>query len=171
RNWESSLLDFSNFDLVFGHFPIERYRGNPNQYHYVTLMRDPIERIVSHYFYAKNRPQENVDQRKLKNSYQKEISLDEMDIVDFAKFKDVKIMYQKYLNNFQPSDFQLVGFTDHYDQFLLKLRDLLEIEVDTSMHARKGTKQAITPKQERQLQRILKDSVEYYEDFRRYWLP
>lgn len=46
RNHEASFIDFSGCDLIFGHFPIERYTSEKNQY--VALCRDSYDRCLSH---------------------------------------------------------------------------------------------------------------------------
>lgn len=48
RNREFSLIDFSPFDIVFGHFPIERYRSG--RYEYIALLRHPVDRAISQFF-------------------------------------------------------------------------------------------------------------------------
>lgn len=58
RNRECQLLDFGGFDLVFGHFPLGRYTRSG--YRYVTLLRDPLERAISHFNYWKNLPASNL---------------------------------------------------------------------------------------------------------------
>ena len=83
RNTETTLLNFENFDLVFGHFPISRYQRP--EYRYIALMRHPIKRAVSHFFYWKDvLPETNLNAIG-KNPIIKEIKNGDVDFITFLK--------------------------------------------------------------------------------------
>jgi hypothetical protein len=50
-NWDSENLppNYDNYDVIMGHFPIQKYEhlGWPT----ITFLRDPVERVLSHYYF------------------------------------------------------------------------------------------------------------------------
>ena len=42
--------------LLLGHMPYGIHKHVPRQYHYVTMLRDPIERTISHYYFMRRDP-------------------------------------------------------------------------------------------------------------------
>jgi len=45
-----------SLQLVKGHFPYGLHRGFPYPFVYTTVLRDPIDRLVSHYFWCRKNP-------------------------------------------------------------------------------------------------------------------
>ena len=51
-----SLAERASYDLVAGHSAFSVFDDIPGQRVGITFLRDPVERVISHYFYAKRRP-------------------------------------------------------------------------------------------------------------------
>ena len=167
RNRDSSYLNFRNFDLVFGHFPIERYKRE--NYHYAVLLREPLDRAISQFFYWKNvLPITNVT-ALIRQPIIKDIKEGRADFLSFIEACKMDQFYLDYLNDFNPSDFRLIGFFDEYELFLSKLSDLLNISLRSDTHERKGVKERIEPEVIRKAALLMKSELELYHDFRRFW--
>src|SRR5690606_1547202 len=126
-------LDFSNFDLVFGHFPIERYLCDDDRYQYVALVRDPYSRIVcqlKYLFYrAKHVPNAEPSVRALAKLFES----GELTPSDWVRKHGAWKMYQQYLAYWPRSRFTLVGDTSRYQEFTDQLNELAGIQIDPSV--------------------------------------
>jgi hypothetical protein len=132
RNNESSLLDFSRFDLVFGHFPVRRYLGS--QYKLAIILRHPLDLAVSQFFYWKNMvPKENRS-ILVRNPTVELVRSGELGFLEFLKVQSLNTFYQRYLNGVNPVDFSVVGFTDKYEQFTRDLSSLLGVRLVPDVH-------------------------------------
>lgn len=47
----------ARFRLVKGHLPFGLHHAVPNPSTYITFLRNPVERVISQYYYAKSRPE------------------------------------------------------------------------------------------------------------------
>lgn len=45
-----------SIELVYGHLPFGVHRWLPQPCRYITVLRDPIDRVVSHYYFVKEQP-------------------------------------------------------------------------------------------------------------------
>lgn len=167
RNWEYSQLDFGSFDLVFGHFPVERY-CRPN-YRYITLLREPLERAVSQFFYWKyGIPAEN-RLAFVRNPDLEKIQRGQMDFLEFIKIHHIDAFYRSFLGDVKPSDFLLVGFTQRYPDFINRLSEYLPIRLSPEVHLRKGPKDALDSGVLKTARDLLSREIAWYESFYQYW--
>lgn len=129
---ESLLVYFMNLDHVHyisGHFPFSplAYQHCSNQYEYITILRDPVDRWISSYFYNNYRQ---------KSSYRK-ISMDIEEYIDSDLGRSQGYEYAKFLGgiaqngSFMTSEsvelakknlhkFHLLGFLDNMEAFEAK---------------------------------------------------
>jgi hypothetical protein len=134
RNAESSLLDFSPFDIVYGHFPIERYQKDG--YSYITLLRHPVDRAVSHFFYWKNYVPERrrLLGRKTHSSTNPVINAIRNGKCSFSEFlrrSRIETFYQRYFDYCSTAEFALVGFQHNYDNFYREFISILGLPTET----------------------------------------
>ena len=63
-DYEKRFRELENLDeeskkslrLVYGHLPFGVHDWLPGQWQYFTFFRDPVDRIISHYFYVREQP-------------------------------------------------------------------------------------------------------------------
>lgn len=167
RNREFEPLDFRRHDLIYGHFPIERYCGD--QYRYVALLRHPVERAISHFFYWKNSlPLTNLTALH-RDPIIREIKTGDVGLLEFAERQKLSMYYRNYLGAMSPSDFVLVGFTDRLEPFCRELSRLLNHRIDASIVTRAGTKEPVTGEELRALADMLSEELRWFERFYEYW--
>lgn len=53
---EMSEADRASYDVMTGHVPFGVHRHIPGGCAYMTMLRDPVDRIVSHYYFVLSRP-------------------------------------------------------------------------------------------------------------------
>lgn len=167
RNWEFSLLDFRMFDVVFGHFPVCRYE-KPH-YRYVTLLRHPVERAVSQYFYWKNQVPDNNLRIVAMEPIISGIKSGQVGFLDFLQQQDMAHFYHRYLGEKRPDEYELVGFTDAYESFCSRLSEMLGLEVRHDIQLRKGEKSTIPQHEQDKAEQLLGNEISLYHQFRDYW--
>jgi hypothetical protein len=51
-----SMVDRARYRLLRGHAPFGLHELLPNPYAYITVLRDPVARVISHYYYIRRNP-------------------------------------------------------------------------------------------------------------------
>lgn len=125
RNWDFSKLDFSPFDMVFGHFPLKRYHTQDGNV--ILLLRDPVERVISSFYYWKDILPVSNQLAISRNPEILEVKEGRIDILQFAAITKQNEEYQRVLGRPDTQDFRLVGFTDNLDEFVEKLSGILDV--------------------------------------------
>jgi len=134
------LLAHTDAKFVAGHFEVnedllEKFRDT---YSFITLLRDPVERWMSHYLYNKHLPRDRYD-----------ISADMGDFVDTPRGRGIGQMYTAYLSgtgNLSPDErdteevraqarenlasFDLVGIVEEMGAFEDQFLEQFGVELD-----------------------------------------
>jgi len=119
---------------VHGHFLVVKYRlaltGRPARY--ITWLRDPVERVVSHYHYwqrgyAGDDPAQPLRNRMLRERWS---------LQRFCLGPELRNLYRQYLWGFPPRQFAFFGITEHYDEDLAWFaRHVLQGDASAVVHA------------------------------------
>jgi hypothetical protein len=163
RNREFALLDFRPFDVVYGHFPLERYRSP--DYRYVTLVREPLERAVSQFNFLVNRRKKGVDLPRPTAEMADRIIAGE---VSFSKWLNMMFgkttTYEIYLGMRPASDFHLIGTMDRYPEFCARLSDLLGVEISAEVKERPAGefRYEPAPEDDWMIRKVLGREMEWY---------
>lgn len=189
RNEEARLLDFSAFDVVFGHFPVTRYDSDRG-YSYAALTRDPYQRIVSdlnfmYRFEGRNaeHPQTADESGKLLQAsagHKRQlegmtgnsaavlgrIKSGELPLDRFLNSSGRARYYELYLCHWPRDRFDLVGDMSDYAGFLDRLGKQLGIKLSAGVVERKGQQHLeITPEQEQRMRYLLRGDYDWYNQF------
>ena len=173
RNSETSHLDFSVFDMVFGHFPKERYSSE--KYEYITLLRHPVDRAISHFFYWKNYVPEKKKANGTKVHQSRNLVIQDIrdgncSFSEFLKRSRINKVYEGYFGYENTQDFKLVGFQHDYDKFYSSLCLLLDVpEVVPEVKKKNLFKEELSKSELVKAERILKDEIEWFEKQRTIW--
>jgi hypothetical protein len=128
-----STKEKSELELIKGHIKYGIHKFFPGKSEYITFLRDPVERIISFYFYVKRKPNHRLYEHNLFN--------DKMSLYDFTtKLKDEDInngqiryisgivdkeelMLEKALENIE-NHFSFVGTLEKFDESLIILQKM-----------------------------------------------
>lgn len=165
RNEDFRRLDFAPFDLIFGHFPIDRYRASDG-IERIALIRDPVDRAISHFAYFKySLPLTNAVAVQ-RNPIIKAIKNDEVGLVEFVRRERLDGMIDRFLEDLPPSAFRLIGFVEHFRDFAADLSQLLATRIDPTVKERHGHPIEVTQAERSKLSSLLPHDIERYAQFR-----
>lgn len=123
---KSSLL--SNIRIIHGHFKfnsvfekIELSETTP----VITWLRDPVERVISNYFYLKK-----IIQKKIRTSDDDGNLGDRMlkSLTEYARAEENRNRISKFLSGAKLEDFFFIGIVENYENDLATLSELLNWE-------------------------------------------
>ncbi len=115
---EKGLL---NIKCVHGHFLPLKYllMASNKPVKFVTWMRDPVDRILSHYYYWK-KPYNPT----LAAPFRRKVFDEDWSIENFCFCKELRNLYYQFLWGFPIDNFDFIGVTEFYDQDLLYFCEL-----------------------------------------------
>jgi hypothetical protein len=128
----------SKITLLKGHMPFGLHKHLSDRFEYITFLRNPVERVISQYFYIK---------KNKNNPKHKEVHMGGMNIQEFVtsgivtgmnnghcrfltgdidrlKYSDTSNLLEDTLTNIEKY-FLLVGITERFDESILVLSHLL----------------------------------------------
>lgn len=165
RNRECEGLDLSQHDIIFGHFPIERYDGP--DFRYVALVRDPIERAISNYIFHRDMARSNPNGTDFYTRLGRWIDRGELSFIEYLNVgPDMKVIYQRFLAYWSRRRFTLIGTMENYDAFLHSLSDLIGVKIENTIHERKRKDDLVLTDQERtRARQLMLPEYKWYDEF------
>jgi len=108
--------------VVHGHFLVTKYTSFFPYARRVVWLRDPVERLASHYFYWKRTPD-------LGNSLCKRLIDNHLSLVEFARDPSLRNVMSYFLDNQNVWGYDFVGITENYIESLSLFRELFGIQL------------------------------------------
>ncbi len=149
---------------LHGHFTlpdVQRFLSASSTVRLVTWLRQPIERVISNYNYLnelleaeiRDRPQAQRLVKRLKRT-----------IFEFASLPVNADKYQIYLGGRQLDAFDFIGLTDHFDQELIQLAELMNWQLPQSVHVNKTPRKSFgfTPAEQAALELLYQEDIAIY---------
>lgn len=104
---ENSESYIEKYDIVYGHFPCNKYDVLGPRIRRAIFLRNPVDRVCSNYFY------------RLKNNVVGEPGdISQVSVLEFAQRNNMRNMYKNYLRGVSLSDFAFVGITERFEDSL-----------------------------------------------------
>jgi len=166
RNADFQILDFSPFDVVYGHFPIERYNVPNDQV--ILLLRDPVERALSHYYYFKDIIPLTNKMALARVPEIADIKSGKLRLFEFAQKLHLAHYYQNYVGRIDTRFFRLVGFTDEVGLFAERLRNEVGIDLGPLGRERANPTKPSTDDLA-DIKQLLREESEWYCAQRMFW--
>jgi hypothetical protein len=111
---------------IHGHFLPLKYRiaAASRPVRYITWLRDPMQRLASHYAFWRRDYDGTDPAQPLRNR----VLGEDWSFERFALGPEMRNVYHQYLWGFDPARFDFVGITEHYESDLARLVAILGCE-------------------------------------------
>jgi len=110
---DNAEKNFDGIECIHGHFLPAKYLllSNRRNVEFVTWMRDPVERVLSHYYFWRR-------EYNPENSppLHKKIVEEDWSLERFCFSEELKDFYTQFLFAFPLEYFSFIGITEHYDE-------------------------------------------------------
>lgn len=158
----------SGRSVIHGHFWVKKYLAKFPRATYVTWLRDPVERLASHYFYWQRTP-------FMENPLCNKVISEKMSFEEFARMDIARNVQHRFLAPAGVEGFAFIGITEEYERSLTLFRRLIcpDVEVDPQVHNSNPNRSSNFYGLEPTLrEKILKlnelDAYTYFEGIRRF---
>ena len=105
-NQKEDLIKLSNLDFLYGHVPFEIHNKVKEKFKFITILRDPVQRCISHYTWALNRgyfsPEDKIDDLFKKNRLPKNVITNQFSGIGLSHpdaDNSVDLSYNNLINN------------------------------------------------------------------------
>jgi hypothetical protein len=113
--------------VIHGHFRIDRYLGRFPDAAYVTWLRDPVERIASHYFFWQRAAYTD---GFMADPLCNRVITEKMSLLQFAELDRVRNRQSAFLQPLGPKGCDFVGITEEYDRSVKLFQRLFCLEIN-----------------------------------------
>ena len=113
-------FNFKNKTIFHGHFLAAKYKcyQNKKDAYFITWLREPIERLVSHYYYWLK----SYNNKKSLPLHRKVVE-EEWSLEKFCFSKEMRNLYAKFLSDFSIKNLDFIGIVEYYEQDFKYLND------------------------------------------------
>lgn len=110
--------EFKKYDCIHGHFLPAKYDQlyHHDEANYVIWLRDPVDRLVSHYYFLKS----EVAEKKKQSPFQNKVINENWSLEAFCFNKTIQNLINKMLKNFPIDKFEFIGTTHNYEEDLTR---------------------------------------------------
>lgn len=127
KQFENKSLD-KNWKVIHGHFSpsllVSKFVIH-DEIPYITWLRDPVERVISNYYYLEKRLKEVMDEESRGLNI---LSKMQRSLIEYASADNNRNRMSKFLEGKALEDFLFVGIVEHFSDDLVDLSNILDWE-------------------------------------------
>lgn len=120
--------DYTGVECIHGHFLPFKYLGLKKKYNvkFITWVRDPIQRMASHYYFWKR-----TYNPKVSPILHRKIVEENWTLEEFCLSKELRNFYNVFLWGFDIKQFSFIGVTEYFDEDMKWFSDnILKVKLD-----------------------------------------
>ena len=149
--------------VIHGHFsPHQNHNRQFPSAQRIVWIRDPVSRVVSLLNFIDGRTMRSEHFEDFKRSFPRNQVPFEERLDQFLKTTELEgqtRIYKQYLYSFGKEDFAFVGRTEHYEEDILKLHDLMGVELP-ALHVNAASKRSPSAIDRAYFQNVLSEEYE-----------
>ncbi|HEX7966559.1 MAG TPA: hypothetical protein VF651_12680 [Gammaproteobacteria bacterium] len=126
-----------DYDVLHGHFQAGKYAFLRPESWFITFLRDPVPRLISHYYYFRDVASKN-PATVAKNPVIGLIAEGEVGLVEFARSEAMSRLYERFLDGVPLDEYALIGITERYAESVACLNRLLGSALEVQHERRSG---------------------------------
>jgi hypothetical protein len=170
---EQGFEDHPGLETVMGHYRFGFHKFSQRQPRYFTFLRDPIQQVISHYYYSLEHPEKFPD-----------LPAGIEDVIDFAHCRygyNLQTRFVSGMDDIRGKEdlalheakhnlthhFEMVGITEQFDKSLLLLGRHFNWKTLFYLKGNAGKKKSISPgasaEEIRKLESILEPDIKLYQ--------
>ena len=162
-----------DYPVIFGHFAARKYQHIENAM-WVTLLREPVDRVLSLYFNWRFTPFEMLQNEPRKTGIRRKVRDGRIELLEFAQRRGIAdSMHERYFGGFDMGRFNLIIIHSSYAAGVQQLSQRIDAPLlvehknvsssrsDAYMNERRRIES--DPKIMQNLREILQKEIEFYE--------
>lgn len=148
--------------VIHGHFYATKYNHVFPDAMKAVWLRDPVERVVSQYYFWQRKPDMN-------NQFCRQMLEQELDLLQFAALPGVSDLQSRYLAAHSIDEFTFVGLTEQYDDGLQVFCNMFDIVMPAKLKTRnvneqrQGSHYKLASEQRRVLEELNANDLAVYD--------
>ncbi|HPK09415.1 MAG TPA: sulfotransferase family 2 domain-containing protein [Saprospiraceae bacterium] len=151
--------------VIHGHFKIselEALISLPKQYKLITWLRNPVERVISNYYYLSKRLHEELDEKKRRLNI---LAKMEKSLIEYASLEMNRNRMSKFLAGLQLEDFDFIGIVENYEDDLILLSELMGWQATKKFTVNKtgSTKKQVPDELQSLIAELNRDDMQLYQ--------
>ncbi|MEM1167588.1 MAG: sulfotransferase family 2 domain-containing protein [Cyanobacteria bacterium P01_H01_bin.35] len=119
-SWSTSDIITSEIKAIHGHFPASKYQRSPSSIKMITWVRNPVDRLISHYFYWQHLP---ISERA--GALHRYVIEKKLGLVDFAKLHKMRNHISSNYIDIELNKFYFIGIQEFFEADMIELKNLL----------------------------------------------
>lgn len=119
--WNDPALEIKpEVKAVHGHFPASKYKDLPDTVKRIAWIRNPVERLISHYFYWQHIP---ISKRA--GNLHRYVIENNIKLIDFAKIPEIRNHISNLYIDIDINEFYFIGIQEYFEEDFNQLSNLL----------------------------------------------
>ena len=112
RWYKKHLYKWNNVKCIHGHFLPYKYSSltNDPHVHFITWLRDPIERLASHYYYW-----QRAYIKGSSGAFHQKVVEEKWSFEKFCFSEEMRNLYSQFLWNFPIENFSFIGIVENFE--------------------------------------------------------
>lgn len=153
--------------VIHGHFEytmLEQHFSLPGNYKLITWMRDPVQRVVSNFFYLESRLKEILDEKRNNLNI---LSKMQRTLIEYARAEINRNRQAKFLAGRNAETFDFIGIQEYFDDEIKRLAAVLEWKsLPKSLHHNKTSMEAAVIPEEvlQEIRALNMEDMKLYEE-------
>lgn len=126
RMYQEKLL--RDYGVIHGHFKVRKYVFLYPHADFLSFMREPVSRVLSHYYYFKHVASKNPTSVR-RNPDITRVVRGDIDLVEFARLYSMVNLYGLFTDGLPLDKFAFIGITERYAESIALLNRMFNTDI------------------------------------------